>query len=150
MPAGYNSLTVTRTGSGISYSFNATAQTGDWWNVRVVCGTFSAQASGLNNPASVLVTGIVPYTDPEYRTGEKTFTVTQYVRGPDPADEWHIYDYDTQSVITVMVTWDPAALRVVVNGIVVACADIRVKDGNDIKTVVAAYSVEDGAVKPWV
>lgn len=150
MPAGYNSLSKTKTGSGLYYSFNATAQTPDWWNVKVVCGEFSATASGLNNPASVQVTGTIPYSDPEYRAGSKTFTVTQYVKGPDSADEWHIYEYDEQSIITVTVTWDTGELRIVDNGTVTICADIRVKNGENIKTVVAAYSVEDGVVKPWV
>lgn len=150
MAAGYNSLSVTKTGSGVAYSFNATAVAAYWDQVKVVCGSFSATASPAGTTASVQVTGTIPYTDPEYQTGSKTFTVTQYVKASGPQYEWAEDPYDPPTSVTVTVTWDTGGLRIVENGVVTICSNIKVKDGEDIKTVVAAYSVEDGVVKPWV
>lgn len=150
MPVGYTEPSVVYGDTGVSWSFTATAVAAYWDQVKVVCGDFSAQASPAGTTASVLVTGSVAYSDPEYRDGEKTYTVTQYVKASGPQYEWAIDEYDIPYSTTVTVEWKTGGLRIVENGVVTMCSNIKVKDGEDIKTVVAAYSVEDGVVKPWI
>ncbi len=144
MAAGYNSLKVTRTATGVSWSFNATAVSGAWDQCRVVCENYSASSSGLNHPASVKVTGSAAATDPAYRTGRRVYTVRQYVRASSA------YDWVAEDSITVTVTWDVTALRVVSDGSVKICANIQVKAGDTIKNVVGVYSVKNGVVKPGI
>ena len=150
MPVGNTEPAVVYGNTGVSWSFTATAVSGAWDQVKVVCGSFEATASGLNNPASVLVTGSVAYSDPEYRDGEKAYTVTQYVKASGPQFDWAIDEYDTPYTKTVTVEWNTGGLQIVEDGVVTMCSNIKVKDGNDIKTVVAAYAVQSGEVKPWV
>ena len=144
MAAGYNSLTVTRTGSGVSWSFNATAQSDTYYWCKVECNGDSDIAEGQNVPASVQVTGSLSFSDPDYKTGSKTYTVKQYVRAS------YDYEWAEDGSVTVTVTWDTAVLRVVINGNVTLCSNIKVKSGSTVKDVIGVYSVQNGTVKPGV
>ncbi len=144
MAAGYDSLTVTRTDSGVRWSFNATAVSGTYYFVRVECEGLSAVAEGQGETASVAVAGSVGIEDPEYRTGKRVYTVRQYVRAG------YEYQWAEDGAATVTVTWDTAMLRVAVNGTVKVCSDIRAVSGGAVRTVTGVYSVKNGTVKPGI
>ena len=95
MAAGYNSLTVTRNGSTVSWSFNATAISSAYNNVRVVCDGKSAEAYTINTAASVQVTG----STTSDAAGSRTYTVYQYVRYGAG------YDWQADGSTTVTVSW---------------------------------------------
>ena len=144
MAAGYNSLTVTRTSTGVSWSFNATAMSSAYYFVQVRCEGASAGAEGLHQTASLPVTGSISASDPAFRTGKRVYTVTQYVRAG------YSYDWAEEDSVTVTVTWPVAALRVKSGSTVKTCTNIRVKTGSTIKTVIGVYSVKNGTVKPGI
>lgn len=143
MAAGYNSLTVTRTNTGVSWSFNATAQNTVNYYCRVYVGDDYAEARE-GAVASLPVTGSAEFGTEEYLAKRKEYTVTQMSR-----PYWQI-GWATDDYITVTVTWDTAMLWVAVNGIVTACANIKVKSGSDVKDVIGVYSVKNGEVKPGI
>lgn len=142
MAAGYSNLTVTRTASGVSWSFNATALSSAYYYCKVECESSSTSVEGLNTQASVTVTGSVACTDADYKTGRRVYTIRQYVRAG------YNYEWQLDSTAACTVTWDVAALRVKIGSTVKTCTNIKVKNGSSIKSVIGVYSVENGQIKP--
>ena len=144
MAAGYNSKSVTKDSSGVSWSFNATAITSSYAHVKVECGDFTAEAHEINTTASVAVSGSAAVGTEDYNAGSKTYTIKQYVKATYEG-EW-VED----GTATCTVSWDVAVLRAVVNGTVTVCSNIKAVSGGQVKTVTGVYSVKDGVVKPGI
>lgn len=144
MAAGYTNLSVTRTANGVEWSFDATGTSDLYYWCRVVCNGQEDISEGQGTTASVTVTGNATYGTADYNAGSKTYTVTQYGRAS------YDFDWEQQSTATVTVSWSTVSLKVVSNGSVQTCTNIKAKSGNSIKDVIAIYSVSDGVVKPGI
>ena len=144
MAAGYNSKTVTKNSSGVSWSFNATAASSSYPHVKVECGGFTAEVYENGQTASVAVSGSAAFGTADYNAGSKTYTINQYVRAG------YGYEWALNDSATCTVSWDTATLRVVSNGSVKTCSNIKVVSGGSVKTVTAVYSVSNGTVKPGI
>lgn len=141
---GYENLTVTRTGSGVSWSFDAYAEDDLNMYTKAVCEEFESAEGREGVRTYVTVTGSASYGSQAYAAGSKTYTITQYSRG-QYATPWFV-----RGTAECTVTWDTAMLRVVVNGTVTACANIKAKSGSTVKDVIGVYSVKNGVVKPGI
>lgn len=95
MAAGYNSLSVTKSGSKVNWSFNATAVSSAYYFVKVECNGLSAEAEGQGNTASVQITGSADRGP----AGSRTYTVKQYVRAG------YGYEWVEEDSTTVTVSW---------------------------------------------